>query len=72
MATYRALHQHSREFEVREWEICGQDLIADLCGSVDVLTLVITYLVDLQNLQVPVWKAVIWYPKVQAHYCNKS
>ena len=67
MATYRALHQHSREFEVREWEICGQDLIADLCGSVDVLTPVITYLVDLQNLQVPVWKAVIWYPKVQSH-----
>ena len=38
-----------------------------VCGSVDVVTLVITYLVDLQNLQVPVWKAVIWYPEVQAH-----
>ncbi len=67
MATYRALHQHDKDFELREWEICGQDFIADLCGSVDIVSPFITFLVDLQNLQVPVWKVVIWYPKVQAH-----
>ena len=70
MATYRALRQHDKDFELREWEICAQDFIADLCGSVDILLPVTTYLVDLQNLQVPVWKVVIWYPKVQAHLDN--
>lgn len=67
MATYREMHHHDSEFEVRQWEICGQDFIADVCGSVDVLTPAITYLVGLQNLQVPIWKAVVWYPKVEAH-----
>ena len=65
MATYRDLHHHDSDFEVKEWEICGQDLIADLCGSVDVLTPAITYLVHLQNLQVPIWKAIVWYSKVE-------
>ena len=66
MATYRDLH-HDSDFELKEWEICGQNLIniADLCGSVDVLTPAITYLVHLQNLQVPIWKAVVWYSKVE-------
>lgn len=66
MATYTELHQQDREFEVKKWEICGQDFIADLCGCVDVLTPVITYLVDLQGLHVPIWKAAVWFPKVNA------
>ncbi len=44
--------------------MCGQDFVADLCGCVDVLVPVVTYLVDLQGLQVPIWKAAVWYPKV--------
>lgn len=67
MATYREMHHHDSEFEVRQWEICGQYFIADLCGSVDVLTPAVTYLVGLQNLQVPIWKAEVWYPKVEAY-----
>jgi hypothetical protein len=35
--------------------------------SVAIVSPFITFLVDLQNLQVPVWKVVIWYLKVQAH-----
>ena len=65
MATYRDLHHHDSDFEVKEWEICGQDVIADLCSSIGVLTPAITYLVHLQNLQVPIWKAVVWYSKVE-------
>ena len=67
MATYRDLHHHDSDFEVKEKEICEQDLIADLSDSVDVLTPAITYLVHLQNLQVPIWKAVVWYSKVESY-----
>ena len=55
------------EFEVQQWKICGQDFIVYLCGSINVLTPAMTYLVELQNLQAPIWKAVVWYPKVEAY-----
>ena len=57
-------HQQDSNFELKKWEIMGQDFVADLCGVVDVLTPAVAYLVDLQGLQVPIWKAVIWFPKV--------
>jgi hypothetical protein len=70
MATYTELHQKDNDFEVKQFEICGQDFIADICGCVDVTTPVITYLVDLQGVQVPVWKAAVWYPKVSTDMKN--
>lgn len=70
MATYTELHQKDNDFEVKQFEICGQDFIADICGCVDVTTPVITYLVDLQGVQVPVWKAAVWYPEVSTHMKN--
>ena len=57
-------HQQDSNFELKKWEIMGQDFVADLCGVVDVLTIAVAYLVDLQGLQVPIWKAVVWFPKV--------
>ena len=51
------------DFEVKRFETCGQDFIADLCGCVDVITPVINYLVDLQGVQVPVWKVAAWFQK---------
>lgn len=66
MATYKEFHQHDLKFELRKWEICGQDFIADLCGCVFFFMPVITYLVQLQGLSVPIWKASVWFPKVTA------
>ena len=55
MATYTELHQKDNDFEVKQFEICGQDFIADICSCVDVTTpVILTYLVDLQGIQVPV------------------
>lgn len=65
MATYTELHQRDPNFELRQWEICGQDFVADLCGCVDVLVPAVAYLVELQGLQVPIWKAALWFPKVK-------
>ena len=64
IATYIDTHQQDSNFELKKWEICGQDFVADLCGVVDVFTPAVTYLVNLQGLQVPIWKAVVWFPKV--------
>ncbi|CAB4024924.1 Hypothetical predicted protein [Paramuricea clavata] len=63
------LHQKDNDFEVKQ-SICGQDFIADICGCVNVTTPVITYLVDLQGVQVPIWKAAVWYPKVSTDKKN--
>lgn len=65
IATFTELHQTDATFQLKTWEICGQDFAADLCGCVDVLVPVVTYLVDLQSLQVPIWKVATWYPKVK-------
>lgn len=75
MATYNEQRLNDEDFEVRKFEICGQDFIADLCGCVDIITPVVAYLVDLQSVHVPVWKAAVWFPKVVAdvkELCNLS
>ena len=64
IATYIDMHQQDSNFELKKWEIWGQDFVADLCDIVDVFTPAVTYLVNLQGLQVPIWKAVVWFPKV--------
>ena len=66
MATYTEQHFEDDDFKVKKFEICGQDFITDLCGCVDVITPAISYLVDLQGVQVPVWKAAVWFSKVNA------
>lgn len=66
IATYIESHQLDSNFELKKWEICGQDFVADLCGVVDVVTPVVTYLIDLQGMQVPIWKAAVWFHKVIA------
>jgi hypothetical protein len=57
IAAYVECHQLNPNFELKQWEICGQDFVADLCGVVDVVIPAVTYLVDLQSVQVPIWKA---------------
>ncbi len=42
----------------------------DLCGCVDVIMTMITYLVDLQGVQVPIWKLVVWFSKVNTDIKN--
>ena len=66
MATYEEFHKNDPKFELKKWEICGQDFVADLCGCVDVFLPLITFLVQLQGLSVPIWKASVWFPKVTA------
>ena len=64
IAAYVECHQLDPNFELKQWEICGQDFVADLCGVVDMVIRAVTYLVDLQSVQVPIWKAAAWLPKV--------
>ena len=64
IATYIDTSQQDSNFELKKWEICSQDFVADLCVVVDVFTSAVTYLVNLQGLQAPIWKAVVWFPKV--------
>jgi hypothetical protein len=45
MATYEEFHKNDPKFELKKWEICGQDFVADLCGCVDVFLPLISYLV---------------------------
>lgn len=55
MATYEEFHKNDPKFELKTWEICGQDFVADMCGCVDVFLPLITFLVQLQGLSVPIW-----------------
>lgn len=64
MATYEEFHKDDPKYQLKMWEICGQDFVADLCGCVDVFLPLITFLVQLQGLAVPIWKASVWFPKV--------
>ena len=66
MATYEEFHKNDPKFELKIWEICGQDFVADMCGCIDVFLPLITFLVELQGLSVPIWKASVWIPKVTA------
>ena len=66
MATYEEFHKNDPKFELKTWEICGQDFVADMCGCVDVFLPLITFLVQLQGLSVPIWKASVWVTKVMA------
>jgi hypothetical protein len=67
MATYEEFHKNDPKFELKTWEICGQDFVADMCGCIDVFLPLITFLVQLQVLSVPIWKAsVVWVTKVMA------
>ena len=36
MAMYEEFHKNDPKFELKTWEICEQDFVADICGSVDV------------------------------------
>ena len=66
MATYEEFHKNDPNFELKTWEICGQDFVADVCGSVDVFLPLITFLVQLQGVGIPIWKASVWVRKVTA------
>ena len=66
MATYEEFHKNDPNFELKTWEICGQDFVADICGSVDVFLPLITFLVQLQVVGIPIWKASVWVRKVTA------
>ena len=66
MATYEELYKNYCKLELKIWEICGQDFVADMCGCIDVFWPLITFLVDLQGLSVLIWKASVWIPKVTA------
>ena len=50
--------------EIKEFERVGQDFNFDLCEIVDVMAPVVALLLQLQNLQTPVWKLCIWQKKV--------
>ena len=50
--------------EVTEYEIAGEDFIIDLCGAIDILSPYMTLLVNLQGLQVPIWKVGVWETKL--------
>ena len=66
MATYEEYRKNDPKFELKRWEICGQDFVADMCGCFDVFLPMITLLVELQGIGVPIWKALVWIPKVMA------
>ncbi|MCP4801188.1 MAG: hypothetical protein GY893_14695 [bacterium] len=50
--------------EVKDFQMAGQDFVFDICGAVDIMRPIITLLVELQNLQAPVWKILIWQRRV--------
>ena len=61
------LHRHEStrfQFWIKEMGDMQSDFVADFCVVVDVFTSAVTYLVNLQGLQAPIWKAVVWFPKV--------
>ena len=66
MARYEEFHKNDPNFELRTWEICGQDFVADICLSVDVFLPLITFLIQLQGVGIPIWKASVWVGKVTA------
>ena len=65
LPTYiKTFRSHSYK-EIAEYEIAGQDFVMDLLGCCDVLMPIMRMLVDLQALQVPIWKIAVWWPKVK-------
>ena len=53
--------------EVKEYMIAGDDFLFDLCGICDILAPMMEMMVKLQNLSVPCWKIVTWWPKLKSH-----
>ena len=50
--------------EIKEFEIAGQDFIFDMCAVVDIMNPIVNLLLELQNLQTPIWKLSIWQKKI--------
>ena len=53
--------------EVKEYMIAGDDFLFDLCGVCDIFAPIMEMMVELQNLSVPCWKIVTWWPKLKSH-----
>ena len=59
-----------REFQfsqIKEYQIAGDDFLLDLCGVCDIMKPLMLLLVTLQSLDVPCWKLVSWWPRLQSH-----
>ena len=64
LPTYVKAFRSFNYSEITEYQIAGQDFVFDMCGAVDVLNPVISLLIELQSLQLPIWKVVVWQEKL--------
>lgn len=65
LPTYIKTFRNHAYSQVKECEIAGQDFVIDLLGCCDVTLPMVKLLVEVQGLQVPIWKICVWWPKVK-------
>ena len=59
-----------REFQfskAKEYQIAGNDFLLDLCGVCDIMEPLMKLLVALQGLNIPCWKIITWWPRLETH-----